>query len=111
MELINKVSEKSPKEQLLELFENQEEPLIVMMSNEWFNEFTKCKGVEQDYYELNRPDYYAYFIHEDENICSKLLMKIEVKFIEGLVIIIDDISGRRLRYNRQAAEKIYYFHN
>lgn len=108
MELINKVSEKSPKEQLLELFENQEEPLIVMMSNEWFNEFTKCKGVEQDYYELNRPNYYAYFIHEDENICSKLLMRIEVKFIEGLVFIIDDIS---IRYNRQAAEKIYYFHN
>lgn len=109
MELINKVSEKSPKEQLLELFENQEEPLIVMMSNEWFDEFTKCEGVHKDHYSLNPPDYYAYFICEDESICSKFLMKIEVKFIEGLVIIVDNNLGRRC--NRPVAEKIYYFHN
>lgn len=110
MEIINKVSEKNPKEQLLELFENQEDPIIVMMSNEWFDKLKKCKGVYKDHYSLNPLDYYAYFIHKDESICSKFSMKIEVKFIEGLVIIVDNNLEKR-RCNRPAAEKIYYFHN
>lgn len=103
---VTKVSEKSPKEQLLELFATDNEPFIVMMSNEWFKEFTKCEGVCRDHYELNPPGYYGYFIKESSSISSKCLMKIEVKFVEGSVFIVN--SGK-IGAKRPPAEKIYYF--
>ena len=45
---------KNPKEMLLELFANDKETFIIMMSNDCFNEFCKCKGVEKDHYELSK---------------------------------------------------------
>lgn len=80
---------KNPKEMLLELFANDKETFIVMMINNWFNEFCKCKGVQKDYYELNPPDYNAYFINESESITSKCLLKIKVEFVENACIIIN----------------------
>ena len=74
MELITLKREtgKNPKEMLLELFTNNKETFIIMMSNDCFNEFCKCKGVEKDHYELNPPGYNAYFINESERIAKFL---------------------------------------
>lgn len=104
MELITvkRIPGKNPKEMLLELFANDKEPFIVMMSNDWFNEFSKCDGVLKDSYELNPVDYNAYFIKENGNY----ELKIEVKFVEYSYMI---VRHSNQSWNRKPAKKIYYF--
>lgn len=110
MELITLKREtgKNPKEMLLELFSNDKETFIVMMSSDFFNEFCKCKGVRQDSYELNPEGYDAYFINESERIASKCLLKIEVEYAEGAWIIISH-SKQDWSRKRKPAQRIYYF--
>lgn len=105
--ILVKREEKSPKEQLLELYAKEKESFICMVSKDWFKELEKCKEVHKDLYELNPSDYYAYFIDETASLASRTLMKIEVKFIEGSCIIIDD--GKIKHPNTEPAKKIYYF--
>ena len=97
---------KNPKEMLLELFANDKETFIIMMSNDCFNEFCKCKGVVKDHYELNPPSYNAYFINESESIASKCLLKVEVELAENVWII---IRHSKQVWNRKPAQRIYYF--
>ena len=92
---------KNPREMLLELFANDEETFIIMMSNDCFNEFCKCTGVKKDHYELNPPGYNAYFINESESIASKSLLKVEVKLLENVCIM--------QVWNRKPAQRIYFF--
>ena len=108
MELITlkRETKKNPREMLLELFANDKETFIVIMSNDWFNEFCKCKGVGKDYYELNSPNYNAYFIHEGESIASKCVLKIKVDNAEGSWIITEH---SKKSWNSNPAKKIYYF--
>lgn len=112
MELITiKRENKSPDEQLLNLFEETKEPFVAMMSNDYFKRFVVCDRVKKDYYELNDSDYDAYDINESTSYCSKSLLRIEVKFINGLVIVIKAmLKGKRVVDNvvKKVATKIYY---
>lgn len=111
MDLITiKRGNKRPDEQLLNLFEEIDEPFIVIMSNDYFKEFIECECVKKDHYELNDPDYYAYDINESKSYYSKSLLRIEVKFVNGLVIVIKAMQGKRVVDNvvKKAATKIYY---
>lgn len=111
MELIPiKRENKRPDEQLLNLFEETNEPIIVMMSNDYFKEFVECECVEKDYYELNRSNSY-YYINESTSFCSKSPLRIEVKIVNGLVIVTLAIRETKILVNdveKKAATKIYY---
>lgn len=111
MELITiKKQNKRPDEQLLNLFEETDEPFIVIMSNDYFKEFVECECVKKDYYELNNPDYDAYDINETPSCYSKSLLRFEVKFVKGVVIVIRaTYKGKRVVDDvKKAATKIYY---